>query len=199
MSQKNVGYVRKPLRVRERTSRTLEQRLGIRFPWLVASQAALIARLPPTSRLRSIAVWRGTRLGMEAFNRRDVDAAVLAGHSDFEMNPPREFVEVGFFEPSYRGPEGFRKYVSTWSEVLGAELGVQPAELIDLGDRVVLLADLAGRAQASGIPFTGKIATVSTLKDGRATRVQIYLDHAEALEAVGLPERDAGRDLSGPQ
>ena len=33
-----------------------------------------------------------------------------------------------------------------------------------------------------------EIATVSTLKDGRATRVQMYLDHAEALEAVGLSE-----------
>ena len=188
MSQRNVGFVRKPLRVRERTSRTLGQRLGIRFPWWVATQAALMARLPPTSRLRSIAVLRGTRLGMEAFNRRDVDAAVLAAHSDFETNPPREFVELGFFESSYRGPEGFRKYMSTWSEVLGPELAVQPAELIDLGDRVVLLADLVGRAQASGAPFTGKIATVSTLKDGRATGVQMYLAHAEALEAVGLPE-----------
>ena len=121
MSQENVEVVRKPLRVRERSSRTLEQRLGIRFPWLVATQAALIGRLPPKSRLRTAMVWRGTRLGMEAFNRRDVEAAVLAGHSDFEMNPPREYVEVGFFEPTYRGPEGFRKYVSTWSEVLGDE------------------------------------------------------------------------------
>ena len=188
MSQEKLKFVRKPLRVREQSSRTLEERLGIRFPWLVATQASLIARLPPGSRLRNRMVWRGTRLGMEAFNRRDVDAAVLAGHSDFEINPPREYVEVGFFEPSYRGPEGFREYVSTWSEVLGPELGVHPAELIDLGDRVVLLADLAGRGQASGVPFTGKVATVSTLKGGRATRVQMYLDHAEALAAVGLSE-----------
>jgi ketosteroid isomerase-like protein len=188
MSRRKVGFVRRPLRVRERSSRTLEQRLGIRFPWLVTTQASVVARLSLGSRLRNLMVWRGTRLGMEAFNRRDVDAAVLAGHPDFEMNPPREYVEVGFFEPSYRGLEGFRKYVSTWSEVLGDELGVQPAELIDLGDRVVLLADLEGRAQASGLPFTGKIATVSTLKGGKATRVQMYLDHAEALEAVGLSE-----------
>lgn len=188
MSQENVRVVRRPLSVRERSSRTLEQRLGIRFPWVVTTQAFLVARLAPGSHLRNLMVWRGTRLGMEAFNRRDVEAAVLAGHSDFETNPPREFVEVGFFEPSYRGPEGFREYVSTWSEVLGAELGVQPTELIDVGDRVVLLADLAGRAQASGVPFTGKIATVSTLKRGKATRVQMYLDHAEALEAVGLSE-----------
>jgi SnoaL-like protein len=169
VSNENVEVVRGPLQVRQRSTRTLEQRIGIRFPWLVATQAALIGRMPPTSPLRNRMVWRGTRLGMEAFNRRDVAAAVLAGHADFEMNPPREFVEMGFFEPSYRGPEGFREYVSTWSEVLGADLAVQPTEVIDLGERVVLLADLVGRAQASGAPFTGKIATVSTLKRGRAT------------------------------
>jgi ketosteroid isomerase-like protein len=61
-------------------------------------------------------------------------------------------------------------------------------ELIDLGDRVVLLADLQARGQASGLPFTGTIATVSVLKDGKASRVQAYFDHAEALEAVGLSE-----------
>jgi hypothetical protein len=56
---------------------------------------------------------------MEAFNRRDVDAAVVPGYPDFELHPPPEFVEAGFFEPRYRGSEGFRKYVSAWSEVLG--------------------------------------------------------------------------------
>jgi hypothetical protein len=65
---------------------------------------------------------------------------------------------------------------------------VEPVELIDLGDRIVLLADLPTRAQASGVPFTGKIATVTVLKGGKAIRVQAYFDHAEALEAVGLTE-----------
>jgi ketosteroid isomerase-like protein len=125
---------------------------------------------------------------MEAFNRRDVDAAVNPGSPDFEYIPPREFVEAGFLEPCYRGPAGFRKYVSAWSEVFGADLRVEPVELIDLGDRIVLLAEFPARAQASGVPFTGKIATVSVLKDGRAIRVQTYLDHAEALDAVGLRE-----------
>ena len=80
--------------------------------------------------------------------------------------------------------QGFREFVLAWSEVIGFR--VEPLELIDMGDRVVLLADLPGRARASGIPVTGEIATVSLLKHGRATRVDAYLRHAEALEAVGL-------------
>ena len=44
------------------------------------------------------------------------------------------------------------------------------------------------RGQASGVPFDGTIATVSELKDGKAVRVRAYLDHGEALAAVGLTE-----------
>jgi ketosteroid isomerase-like protein len=189
MSRQNGEFIRKPLRVRARSSRTLDQRLALRFPRLFDAYARLVVgRLPPTSRVRQAAAWRGSRLGMEAFNRRDIDAAMSLAHPGFEYLPPPEFVEAGFFEPCYRGSAGFRRYVSTWSEVLGAELRVEPVELIDMGDRIVMLAHLPMRAQASGVPLTGTIATVSTMTHGKAIRVQTYLDHAQALEAVGLSE-----------
>ena len=178
--------VRKPLRVGVGSRRALDQRLFLRFPRLFDSIVQLVGRLPPASRFRQAAVWRGTRLAMEAFNRGDIDAAVGPGHPDFEMHAPRELVEVGFFDSCYRGAAGFRDYLATWSEVFGFR--VEPVELIDLGDRVVLLADLPVRAQASGVPFTGKIATVSDMRDGKATRVHTYLNHAEALKAAGLAE-----------
>jgi ketosteroid isomerase-like protein len=188
MSQENVEVVRKPLRVREQSSRTLDQRLVLRFPRLADAYARWIGRLPPTSRVRQAVMWRSTRLGMEAFNRRDVDAAVGPGTPDFEYIPPREWVDAGFFEPRYRGPVGFGEYMSTWFDVVGADLRLEPVELIDLGERIVLLAEFAARGQASGAPFTGTIATVAVLKGGRAIRVQAYSHHAEALEAVGLRE-----------
>lgn len=50
----------------------------------------------------------------------------------------------------------------------------------------MILYNVPTRGQASGVRLTGKWATVSTLKDGRVIRDQVYLDHAEALEAVGL-------------
>ncbi len=81
-------------------------------------------------------------------------------------NHPASSLRVGFYCASYRGLAGFRKYVSTWSEVFGSDLRVTPMKLIDFGDRVVSLADLQARGQASGLPFTGTIATVSVLKDG---------------------------------
>ena len=52
----------------------------------------------------------------------------------------------------------------------------------------MLLADMPMRAQASGVPLTQTYAGVSTLKDGRVIRQHDFLDHAEALAAVGLSE-----------
>jgi ketosteroid isomerase-like protein len=39
-----------------------------------------------------------------------------------------------------------------------------------------------------GVPLGETDACVSTLKDGRVVRQRDFLDHAEALEAVGLRE-----------
>jgi ketosteroid isomerase-like protein len=52
----------------------------------------------------------------------------------------------------------------------------------------VLLADTPASGQASGVSLTQKYAWIVTLKDGEVAHQQEYLDHAEALEAVGLRE-----------
>ena len=44
------------------------------------------------------------------------------------------------------------------------------------------------RAQASGVPLTQKYAGISTVKDGKVIRHHDFLDHGEALAAVGLSE-----------
>ena len=188
MSRENVPFVRKPLQVRERSSRTLDGRLALRFPRLADTYARLVGRLPPTSRLRQAVLWRAARLGLEAWNRRDLDAFQVGRLPDWEFHPARELVEAGLLEPCYRGPAGYRDFVSSWFQVWGADARIEPLELIDLGDRLVSLAAVPTRGQASGVPVTQKYAWVVTLKDGQVTHQQEYLDHAEALEAVGLRE-----------
>jgi ketosteroid isomerase-like protein len=123
---------------------------------------------------------------LEAYNRRDLDAAVVAAHPEFEYHPGRDWVDAGLVEPCYRGLEGYRRYVATVDEVWGGENYLKPVELIDLGDRIVMLANGTMRAQASGVRLSEAFALVSTLQDGRSIHLQEYYDHAEALEAVGL-------------
>ena len=189
MSQENVEVVRKPLRVRERSSRTLDERVAIRFPRLAAATARLIGRLPPGSRAR----WRTVRLAMEAFNRRDLEAVAIGFHPDLEYYPYREFVEAAIAEPCYHGPSGYRAYVESTYEVWGADVRIEPTELIDLGSRLVVLADMPMRAQASGVPLAQTYATVVTLKDGRVISQRDFLHHAEALEAVNVMKKGPPR------
>jgi ketosteroid isomerase-like protein len=78
--------------------------------------------------------------------------------------------------------------VAATAEVWGRENTLKPVELIDLGDRIVILADGQMRAQRSGVPLAEEFALVATLKDGRIHRLQEYYGHGEALEAAGLSE-----------
>ena len=186
MAEENEGIVRKPLRVREQSRRTFDQRLALRFPGLSVASLRLLAKLSPRSRVRQATLWRAVRLMVEAYNRRDLDAVVIAYHPDLEYYPYREFVQAGLTEPCYHGPSGYRAYISSTYEVWGGDVRLEPTELIDLGDRIVLLANMPMRAQASGVPLAETYAGVVTLRDGRVIRNDDYLDQAEALEAVGL-------------
>ncbi len=175
-----------PLRARDGSKRTLDQRLAIRLPSFAAIVPRLLSRLPPASRLRQAALSRAARLGVEAYNRRDLEAVTIAYAPDLEYYPYREFVESALAEPCYHGPAGYRAYIEATYEVWGTGVRLEPTELIDLGDRFVLLADMPMRAQASGVALAQKYAGVSTLKHGRVIRQDDYLDQAEALRAVGL-------------
>ena len=147
MSQESIEFVRKPLRVRERSRRTLDQRFSLRFPRLAAAYFGLIFRLPPGSRLRQAALWRAARLALEAYNRRDLDASLIGYHPEFEIFPARAWVEAGLVEPCYHRSEGYRKYVAIWDEVWGTDSYLRPVELIDLGERFVILTQAPMRAR----------------------------------------------------
>lgn len=190
-----MEVVRQPLRVREQSRRPLDQRLFLRFPRLADAWARLIDRLPPTSRIRQAALLRAVQLTTEPFNRRDLDAYELGRTPDWELHPPREVVEAGLAEPCYRGSAGNREALSGWLEAWGAGRS-DPLELIDLGDRGVLLGTMTTRGQASGVPVNQEYAWVGTLKDGKLIRQQEYLHHAEALEPWGYGS-SASRSVAG--
>jgi len=65
-------------------------------------------------------------------------------------------------------------------------------ELVDAGDGVVVLLRSRMRGRSSGIevPF-GESAFVTTFRDGLMLHNTWYASESEALEAVGMRERDA--------
>ena len=87
----------------------------------------------------------------------------------------------------YRGTEAVRQW---WREWFAAWETLQfEYELVDAGDRVVMLLDLRMRGRSTGIevPF-GKHAWVSTFRDGLMVHQKLYMSQSEALEAAGLSE-----------
>jgi ketosteroid isomerase-like protein len=186
MPAKHSEPVRMPLRARERSHRTIDQRLALRFPGPAVALYRLVDLFPPRSRIRRLSLQRAARMGLEAYNRRDLEAASLAFTPDLEYYPYREFVEAGLAEACYHWPAGYRAYIEATYEVWGTDVKVYPTELIDLGDRVVVLADMPMTAQASGISLAETYACVATLRGGRVCRQRDFLHHAEALEAAGL-------------
>jgi hypothetical protein len=188
MSQENLEVSPTPLRTTERRTRALDQRLLLRFPRLTEAYVRWIGNRPADSRVRRTAIRRGVQLGVEAYNRRDLEAAVVGWDRDFEYRPGRDWVLKGLVEPCYRGLEGYRRYAEAADRIENGPLYLRQVELIDLGGRILILADAPTRAQPNDAPPTDPFATLAELNEGRVVRVQEYFDHAEALEAAGLSE-----------
>ena len=189
MSRENVEVVRQPIAVADRSRRRLEERFGLRFPRALALLAGAAWRLylllPPRSRLRQAFVRRYMQHGVEAVNRRDLEAAFLLYHPDVESTFDERVVALGF-EPVYRGREARieaqRRWIAEWGEERS-----EPEELIDLGGgRLLMLVRNRGKGPSSGAVVDRRNAFLFTLSAGRVIREEIFLDRAEALEAVGL-------------
>ena len=107
--------------------------------------------------------------------------------ADIELNPDPEAAWVGIGQV-YRGHAGMRSYMAL---VYEAFEGYRPEveELIDVGDRVLTLAIEHGKGRGSGADVqANKTAHVWTLRDGKAIRVDLYLNRDSAFRAVGLAE-----------
>jgi ketosteroid isomerase-like protein len=91
---------------------------------------------------------------------------------------------------SYVGPVAFRDFAKKWAEGFATE-HMEPQEMIDTEDQVVVMVDHHAQGKASGAEVGQRFAMVWTLRGGRAVRMDLYRTRDEALEAVGLSEQDA--------
>ena len=121
---------------------------------------------------------------MDAYNRRDVDAYVDCATSDFELLPVFvSAVEGG----SYRGRAGIERVFEATSDTWD-DYRIVVDEFRDLGDRVLALGRAEGRGRASGVSVDAPFGCVVDFRNGKVWRARSYLDHAQALEAIGLSE-----------
>jgi ketosteroid isomerase-like protein len=183
--------VRKPLTVRGRSRRTPEEHLVVRFPRLFDLLTRGVTRLSPESRIRQAMIWRATEQGLAATNRRDYEAVLPRYDPAAEIVPAPELASVGL-AASYRGRDGFLSMWDDWDSAWAGHAQWEATELVDLGDRLLMLGRMRGTGGGSGAEVDREVGVVWTLRDGKIIREEQYLEPAQALEAVGLPAPTPG-------
>jgi ketosteroid isomerase-like protein len=120
----------------------------------------------------------------EVYNQRSFEenAHLIDPEMDWDMS--RAELPDG---TSYTGPEEFRHFIEAWEEGFASE-SMEAQEIIDAGNRVIVVVHHRGRGRASGIEVDQHFAMVWTLRDGRAVRMALYPTRGQALEAAGLSE-----------
>jgi ketosteroid isomerase-like protein len=193
MSQETVDVpgVRTKVVVSAKTSRrTLEDRVLLRFPMLVRAVGSAYLRLPPSSRLRRALTARNARRTSAAFNRRDLDVVLQLLDPKVEFEGPESLVG-GYLPPDmpsvHRGHEGYLRMfdglLAVWED-----LELEPEEVIDFGDRVLIATRMTGHGRQSGIALDTALFQVVTLRGGLIVRQKDFVDRGAALEAAGLSE-----------
>ncbi len=119
---------------------------------------------------------------IEAYNRRDFDAAVEFFHPEIDWVLPAHQAS-----DSCRGPEAIKRFWRGLDETM-EELRLEPQECRDGGDRVAVRLRYYGRGRGSGVELdTEMYHQVSTFRDGMIVRMEYVTSWPAALEAAGLP------------
>jgi ketosteroid isomerase-like protein len=120
------------------------------------------------------------RAGFEALSERGVEGLIPLIHPDFEVTTPPGLAA----EPdTYRGPDGVRRYFDSFYEAMD-EIRFEPREFFAEGGRVIVPVTLTARGRTTGLEARQELVMAWTLRDGRATRVEVFATLDEALDAA---------------
>jgi ketosteroid isomerase-like protein len=112
------------------------------------------SRLPQRSRLRRTLTAHNFRQTYEAANRRDFDVVLLHMAPEIELHFDESPVG-GMLPPDMVGVHrGHEAYVRVWEAGLEAapDYRMEPEEVIDFGDRVLVTGRQTGHARRVGLP-----------------------------------------------
>jgi uncharacterized protein len=116
----------------------------------------------------------------QAFSRGEFEAVVDLLHPDVEWVPPPSSLDPR----PLRGREAVREYLSpNFFEDQSAE----PLEIVEDGNRVLVVARVRARGRGSGIEIDQTVYHLFTIVDGLAVRFSSYVDRGEALAALREP------------
>ena len=120
---------------------------------------------------------------LEAWNRRDLTAMSALWRSDGEVDWSRA---RGPLKGVYRGRGGLQTF---WSEFFSTfeDVQIETHDFTDAGSEVVVSNTAHARGR-DGIEVTARSTFVYTVESGQITRLRMFQERADALEAAGLQE-----------
>jgi ketosteroid isomerase-like protein len=123
------------------------------------------------------------RQHMLAYASGDYEAALAAYHPDVVCDATGGRPEGRV----YRGREGLAEALRVWSGTWD-DWRWEIEELIDAGDRVLMVVHESGRGKGSGVDVVQQTFWVYTLRSGQIVHAKVLVDRSQALEAAGLQE-----------
>lgn len=117
------------------------------------------------------------RRGYEAFREGGAEAILRFLDPDIEWHMSSAFTNA---PRTYRGHEGVREVFRFFQERID-ELGAEPHEFIEAGDRVIVPVRMFGRLRETGEPVAYELVQVWTGRDGRAVELVTYPDTEAAI------------------
>jgi len=119
------------------------------------------------------------RRGYEAWNRGDLGEVLALVDPDIEWRPGEDAPESGEFS----GRDGFRQFIESWTESFD-DLRIEPQEMVEVGDDVVVVVRQRGRGHGSGIELDITTVHVWTIRGGAAVAWTAYRSRDDALKAL---------------
>ena len=116
---------------------------------------------------------------------REMLADYLRGDYEAALPVFAPDVEVVTALERFHGRAGVVTEAERWEEIW-SDYRFEVEDLIEAGDKVVLLYRQVGIAKGSGIEVEERAAWIYTLREGEIARVEMFQDRETALRAAGL-------------
>ena len=120
----------------------------------------------------------------QAMSRKDWADLFRAAHPRFELKTPdRNLALSGVFSGAERGRRVFEDFFEPFDAVT-----VEPEAFFEGDGQIVVFFLQRSKPKGSNAFVEARAAHIWTIRDGKATRLEIFPQREKALEAAGLSE-----------
>ena len=122
--------------------------------------------------------------------RRGYEHFAATGELPADIYDPEFVWDMSHFrgwpeQQTYEGIDGARAFLRAWTDAW-EDWELEVESLQEVGDQVLAIMHQRGRSKTTGLPVDMRFGQLYTLLDGKQTRMVMYADTAEAIQAAGL-------------